>query len=164
MIARTLKSFAAGAALAAGFALAAAPAHAQSAGLYVNGGYTHFDADAVELGGLTGRVGYNFTPYVGAEGEVSFGISDDGNVELDNEIGVFAVARWPFQDRFDLFARAGVSRVEVTGGDDEGFAFGIGGNYYFTAQDGVRADYTRHSVDDAGGDIDAFSVSYVRRF
>ena len=142
----------------------AAPAQAQQPGLYVNGGVTHFSADSVDLGGLTGRVGYNFPPYVGAEAEASLGVIDDDNVELDKEVGLFGVARWPLGERIDLFARAGVSHVDVTGGEDEGFAFGVGGNYWFTPVDGVRADITRHNVDDAGGDVDAFSVSYARRF
>lgn len=159
-----LKSIVASLALVSGAALAVAPAQAQQAGLYVNGGVTHFSADSVDLGGLTGRAGYNFTPYVGAEVEASLGVIDDDNVELDKEVGLFGVARWPVGERIDLFARAGVSHVDVTGGEDEGFAFGLGGNYWFTPVDGVRADITRHNVDDAGGEVDAFSLSYARRF
>ncbi len=149
---------------AAGLTMAVAPAQAQETGLYVNGGVTHFSADTVDLAGITGRVGYNFTPYVGVEGEATVGVIDDGNVELDKEAALFGVARWPVGERIDLFARAGVSHVDVTGGEDEGFAFGLGGNYWFTPVDGIRADITRHNVDDAGGDVDAFSVSYARRF
>ena len=142
----------------------AAPALAQSNGLYVNGGATLFDADRVELTGLTGRLGYHFTPFVGAEGELSLGVGDDSGVELDSALSAFGVARWPFAERFDAFARAGVTRVEVTGGDDEGFAFGVGGHYWLTPVDGLRLDLTRHMVDDAGGDIDAISLAYARRF
>jgi outer membrane immunogenic protein len=159
-----LNSILASLALVAGATSLALPAQAQQAGLYVNGGLTHFSADDVDLGGLTGRVGYNFTPYVGAEAEASVGIIDDDNVELDKAAGLFGVARWPLGEKFDLFARAGVSHVDVTGGEDEGFAYGVGGNYWFTPVDGVRADYTRHNVDNAGGDVDALSLSYARRF
>lgn len=157
-----------GIALAALAAVFAAPslmtASAQQADVYLNGGYTQFDGDNVELGGLTGRVGVGFGRYFAAEGEASIGIDDDGGIELDNELGLFGVGKLPINDRFDLFARAGVSRVETSpGGDADGFAYGVGANMYFTDKDGIRVDLTRHDFDDSG-ELDAYSVAYVRRF
>ncbi len=147
-------------------AVIAAPAvmsaAAQQANVYINGGYSHFDAGAVELGGITGRVGVGFGQHFAVEGEATFGVDDDGGVELDNEIGIFAVGKLPVSSNAELFARAGASRVDTSpGGDDDGFAYGVGGQYFLTQNDGIRLDWTRHEV---GGDIDAYSLSYVRKF
>ena len=143
---------------------AALPAAAQQADIYVNGAYTYLDSDSTELGGLTGRLGVNFGSYLGAEGEATVGIQDDGNVELDNEFGIYGVGRLPVNPQFDLFARVGYSSIETSpGGDADGVAYGVGGNFYFTDKDGIRADYTRHDPDDAS-EVDAWSVGYVRKF
>lgn len=154
-------------ALAAAATAFAAPsmmtASAQQADVYLNGGYTHFDGDGVELGAVTGRVGVGFGRYFAVEGEASLGVKDDGAFELDNEIGLFGVGKLPINDRFDIYARAGVSRIETSpGGDEDGLAYGVGANMYFTDRDGVRLDLTRHDYD--AGEADAYSVSYVRRF
>jgi outer membrane immunogenic protein len=153
-------------ALATAVAVIAAPvamtAAAQQANVYINGGYSHFDADAVELGGITGRVGVGFGPHFAVEGEATFGVDDDGGVELDNEIGVFAVGKLPVSANAELFARAGASRVETSpGGEDDGFAYGVGGQYFLTQNDGIRLDWTRHDLD---SEVDAYSLSYVRKF
>lgn len=153
-------------ALAAAAAVIAAPvvmsASAQQANVYVNGGYTHFDAGAVELGGITGRVGVGFGQNFAVEGEATLGVADDGGIELDNQMGLFGVVKLPVATNVELFARAGVSRVEFSpGGDDDGMAYGVGGQVFLTQNDGIRADWTRHDV---AGDIDAFSLGYVRRF
>lgn len=157
-----------GIALAALAAAFAAPslmtASAQQADIYLNGGYTQFDGNGADLGAVTGRVGVGFGKYFAVEGEASIGVNDDSGVELDNELGLFGVGKLPINERFDLFARAGVSRVETSpGGDADGFAYGVGANMYFTDKDGVRLDLTRHDFDDSG-EVDAYSVSYVRRF
>ena len=83
----------------------------------------------------------------------------------------------------NLFARAGYAFIKVGGGDDgvnvsldaDGFAAGIGGEYMFNAQSGLRLEYTYYDLnfdiaddldfeddDSAGGDV--FSLSYVRKF
>jgi outer membrane immunogenic protein len=136
----------------------------QSAGVYVSGGYTHFDGDGgAELGAVTGRVGVNLSPNFAIEGEGSLGVKDDSGTELDNEIGVFAVGKLPVSSSFDIFARVGVARIETSpGGDEDGLAYGAGGTLWLTPADGIRGDWTRHDYD--AGDVDAFSISYVRNF
>jgi outer membrane immunogenic protein len=139
-------------------------ANAQAANVYVNGGYTHFDGDGgAELGAITGRVGVGFGQHFAVEGEASFGVDDDGGLELDNELGIFAVGKLPLSPQFDIFARAGVARIETSpGGEEDGAAYGVGGQFNFTANDGIRGDWTRHDYD--AGDVDAYSISYVRKF
>ena len=154
-------------------ALAAAPmlvapafmsATAQDANVYINAGYTQFDGDGGgDLGGITGRVGVGFGRYFAVEGEASFGVADDGGLELDNEIGAFVVGKLPIASTFDIFGRVGVARIETSpGGSEDGLAYGAGGEFHLTDKDGIRADYTRHDYD--AGEVDAFNISYVRRF
>ena len=67
----------AAAAVAATAALMAAPASAQDASnnIYANLGYTQFNTDRGDCA-VTGRLGYQFTPYLSAEGEYSTGVND----------------------------------------------------------------------------------------
>ena len=136
----------------------------QSSGVYVSGGYTHFDGDGgAELGAVTGRVGVNLSPNFAIEGEGSVGVKDDGGTELDNELGVFVVGKLPISPAFDLFARVGAARIETSpGGSEDGVAYGAGAQWNLTSVDGIRGDWTRHDYD--AGDVDALSLSYVRGF
>jgi len=139
-------------------------ANAQQSGVYVSGGYTQFDGDGgADLGGITGRVGVNLTPNFAIEGEGTIGVTDDSGTELDSEIGAFVVGKMPINASFDVFGRVGVSRIETSpGGDEDGLAYGAGATWNLTSQDGIRGDWTRHDYD--VGDVDAFSLSYVRSF
>lgn len=143
---------------------ALAPAHAQMANVYINAGYTQFDGDGGgDLGALTGRVGVGFGQNFAIEGEASIGVADDSGLELDNELGIFGVGKLPVAPNFDLFARVGFARIETSpGGSEDGVAYGVGGEFHLTDLDGIRGDWTRHDYD--AGDVDAFSISYVRRF
>lgn len=139
-------------------------AQAQTSNIYVSGGYTHFDGDGgAELGGITGRVGVNFGPNFAVEGEGTFGVKDDGGTELDSELGLFAVGKLPVNPSFDIFGRVGVARIETSpGGSEDGLAYGVGAQWNMTAVDGIRGDWTRHDYDI--GNVDAYSISYVRTF
>jgi hypothetical protein len=143
-----------------------ASAQASGNNLYASGGYANFKFDApggdVNLGGIQGRLGYGFHPNFAIEGEGTVGVGDDGGSELNNEIGIFAVGKLPVTSQLDLFARVGASRTEVNDNDDDGLAYGAGAQWNFTAQDGIRGDWTRHDYD--AGEFDAWSVSYVRNF
>ncbi len=139
-------------------------AQAQSTGVYVSGGYTQFDGDGgATLGGITGRVGVNLSPNFAIEGEGSFGVKDDGGTELDSEFGAFVVGKLPVSPQFDIFGRVGVARIETSpGGDEDGLAYGVGAQWNLTPVDGIRGDWTRHDYD--AGNVDAYSLSYVRSF
>ena len=78
-------------------------------------------------------------------------------------LGIFAVGKLPINPSFDLFARVGASRIETSpGGDLDGLAYGAGAQWNLTSVDGIRGDWTRHDYDE--GDVDAYSLSYVRTF
>jgi hypothetical protein len=157
----------------------AAVAAADAGDVRLSGGYTHFDAEGVDLGAVTLRAGYDFTNYFGIEGEGNIGVNDDTvfvgatpvNVELDYSIGGFVVGRLPVAENANLFARAGytsasaeASAAGVTfGDDDDGWSYGVGGEWFFDGANGVRFDITRTEFDNAG-ESDAVGISYVRRF
>jgi hypothetical protein len=111
----------------------------------------------------------DITPNFAIEGEAAFGIADDEilgvSVELSHSYGIFLVGKVPVSDTVDLFARAGFSSAEVdvagTTGSEDGAAYGVGAQVFFTENDGVRFDYTRY---DYGGDANVWAVSYVRKF
>jgi opacity protein-like surface antigen len=160
-----MNKFAMMAAVAAAAMLAApTAAHAQ---WYANLGYSQYeidDADA-EVGGVTGRLGYNLTPNFGVEGEATFGVDDDDGVELDNALGAFAVGRIPLGQNFGIHGRVGYSTVEVDTPlgaiDDDGVAYGAGVSWQATPGLGIRADYTRFEGD---ADADGGSLAGVINF
>jgi outer membrane immunogenic protein len=156
----------------------AGAAHAESE-FYINGGYSAFDGEGATLDGITARGGVFFNDYFGVEGEASFGLGEDEiepgvDLELSNQFAGYVIGRLPLGENFDLFARAGYGSAEfdVSSGDlggsadVDGFAGGVGGQFFFTEQFGVRGEYTRFEADDEDldGGLDVFSVSAVFRF
>ena len=118
--------------------LTATPAAAQ---LYGTIGLTHLDAEANELPELgtlgfeaiTGRGGFQFSPYVGVEAEASFGWEDatttftetvedeeEEEVEVDvsvatsltYDVAAFLVGRLPMTDNASLLGRIGYGKTE----------------------------------------------------
>lgn len=167
----------------AALTLLAAPAMAQEPASRVTGsvGYTQLDGDDGDLGAITGRMGYNFTRYLGVEGEASFGVKDeditigavDGSLEHEYDAAVYGVATLPVSENFEVFGRVGYGttsiKADVAGftasEDGESVNYGVGANYFFDGRNGVRADITRRDfTDDAGGEVDTYSLGYVRRF
>jgi outer membrane immunogenic protein len=163
----------------------AAPALAQDAAAnppgavtwYGNLGYTGVDADHTDLSAIDGRLGARFGRYVGAEGELAFGVNSSNvgggeSVKLNNEEAIYAVGYLPVNGNLDLLARVGYGNQDFhfggTGSGHESsgsWNWGVGGQYFFDGKDGVRVDYTRvnttnHNVPDAN----TWGVNYVRRF
>ena len=142
---------------AAAVALMATPALAQgSTGAYANLGYTQYDTHNSTLGGVTGRLGYNFSPNVGGEVEYTGGVNDDTNAKLRDSYGAYAVGRVPLSDRFSLFGRVGYNKINIDGRNgfadrhEDGIAGGVGAEYQATSGLGIRGQYTR-----LGGNADA---------
>jgi opacity protein-like surface antigen len=148
MIASTLRRAACCAALTLGMAAAA---HAQYArddtGLYVQGGWSYYNFEAndtgysVDTNALTARLGWQFTPMLGIEADLSAGI-DEGDLDFDSSeddldfdanndgdftdvisvsgdlgldflAGAYGRAVFPVSDRLDLSARLGYAYAEV---------------------------------------------------
>ncbi|WP_323762966.1 porin family protein [Maricaulis sp.] len=156
----------------------AAGASAQEGQIRLGAGYEAADFDGVDFDTVVVRGSYDFTRYLGVEGQLNIGLGDEsltvggltGDVSLDYVAGVFGVVRpWSNEDG-SVFLRAGYTTTEADASaaglnfsaSDEAWAYGVGGEYFFDARNGVRADYTRFDYDD-GGEADFFGVSYVRR-
>jgi outer membrane immunogenic protein len=153
----------------------AAPAAAEVEGSL---GYSRVDADAVEFDAITGRLGWRST-WWGVEGELTAGLNDETvsvagvpvEVELKHQAAVYGKVYLPVNESLDLFARVGygTNKIEASGGgtgfsgSDESVNYGVGGQWLIDGVNGVRADWTRHDFDE-GGEADAWSVSYVRKF
>jgi hypothetical protein len=156
---------------------------------YGNLGYSYLHSSpegySADLGAITARGGLRFGPYLGAEGEANFGVVDKtassggytARLSLDNSYAAYAVGYWPAHPKIDLFARVGYGsariKLSASGGGFSGtgtlsgdfWAVGAGGQYFFDANNGVRGEYTRYtSTDTSNADVDAFTLSYVRKF
>src|SRR5436309_2355427 len=106
--------------------------------------------DSANLGAIQGRLGARFAKYFAVEGEVAVGVKSEdiqgvANLKLNDSEGIYGVLMLPVQANADLFARVGYTHAKATasgGGlsgsqSDDGVAYGGGGQYFFTANDGV---------------------------
>lgn len=172
-------------------ACAAAPAvQAQTlppAQVYGSVGYsekTDRDLGAVQL-----RLGARFGSYFGVEGEYGLGVKSNTvnlgaltppayiKTKQRHELAAYAVGYLPLSPQADIFARVGYGntwfkgesnltpdRTRVTYKFDESSVnLGVGAQYFFDANNGVRVDYVRQDYEDLPND-DVWSLSYTRRF
>jgi opacity protein-like surface antigen len=151
--------------------------------LYGELGYSFLNVDANGLGdadpqALRGIIGYNFHPFLAAEGMLALGTrSDDINVgvgsidvKLRNAIGLFAKPKFDFGN-VQAFARLGWVRSKVrasgfgvSASDSENdFAYGFGANYSFNPRMYVGADWMRY-LDKDGLKVDGVTISLGYRF
>lgn len=138
---------------------------------YAGAGYTQYDlGSGANVGGVTGRLGYNFTPHFGVEGEGTVGVEDDDNAELNSALGLYAVGTLPIgASGFDVHGRAGYNQIDVDGSgpvadiDDGGLSYGAGLGWRVGTNWGLRADWTRTELDDSG-DADAISLGGTLKF
>jgi hypothetical protein len=177
---------------AAALAQTAAPA-TNTTGFYGTVGYLGQNTQGVDLGAIQGRLGYRFLPWLGIEGEGAFGVKDDkstqtfGGVSADTKVhlrdqeAIYGVGFLPLNDQFELFGRVGyghegakVSVAAASGGGPvtmtekvagDSWNFGGGGQWFWDAKNGIRADYTRYEFTPRdSGHADTWALSYVRRF
>ncbi|WP_372786370.1 porin family protein [Phenylobacterium sp.] len=166
-------------------ALLPAAASAQTAAtsgttFYGTLGYADTDLDHVNLGAIQGRLGARFGQYFGVEGELSGGVKDDKvnvggtdvKVKLDHQEAIYGVGFLPISPNFDLLARVGYGHSQGSGSvpgvtataKGDSWNYGVGGQYTFDGQNGVRVDYTREAFQHNNGDANVWSVAYVRKF
>jgi outer membrane immunogenic protein len=175
--------------LCATVALSASIAHAEGVAAaperdvsyYGTLGYTYLHGSpaniSVDLGGITGRLGARYQRYLGVEAEVTLGVADQTiqgvKVSLDSQYAGYVVGYLPVQPNAELFARVGYGNAKLkasyagasASANGDTWAYGVGGQYFLDAKNGVRVEYTRYaSTDSSDADVDAFSVSYVRKF
>lgn len=161
------------------------PALAEEPGrFYAGAGYQWLGGDvgnnSYDIGAVALRGGYNYNAYLGAEGEVAIGVTEqalgaDGDVTiaidtgLQSAFGAFAVGRFPASGYADFFARAGAvhytleSEVSTFDFEDDytGFAYGVGTDVYIGRRHGLRLAYSSYELDDRVGVVE---LGYVFRF
>lgn len=142
----------------------------------------------VDTGGIVFRSGYDFSQYMGFEAEGFVGLDDEGisatvpagTFTLDAKVRYSATAfflgRYPVgetgssvlvrlgygQTEYDLSNPMldGASTAFVSSVTNDGFAYGIGGEWLIHGLNGIRADYTSYN----NGKEDVFAISWVTRF
>ena len=160
----------------------------KESGAYATLGGVVYDAGSKnrfteDLGGIQGRLGYNFNRYLGAEIEGSVGVNSKQylgprrRITFDRKIkhseAAFAVARLPVTKNVSVMLRGGYhntklalnprsTRLTTVNIEDEGFAWGPGIEWKLSPKNSIRADYTNY--DFTIQDLGAASVSYVRKF
>lgn len=134
--------------------------------------------------------GYRFNQYFAAElAYVDLGtaeadvnitapVAGSANVEAEADgVTLALIGRYPFNDKFSAFAKAGAFFWEVEGqasvtvlgatttlgDDDDGtdFVFGLGADYALTDHISLRAEWERYDMDE---DVDMFSAGIEYRF
>ncbi len=178
----------AAAAAASACALAgSAAAQAPSSQFYGSAGYSH--KDEADLGSVQLRLGTRFGSYFGVEGEYGLGVKSETlnfestvpplylKRELRHEVAAYAVGYLPLSPNADVFARVGYGNTwykvatnltpdasRFTYKDDtSSLNLGLGAQYFFDGENGVRADYVRQDFKGAPTD-NVWSIAYTRRF
>jgi outer membrane immunogenic protein len=147
MIATSLRRAACCAAIATAFAAAPAFAQERNTGLYLQGGYTYLNFQAndteyeVDTNAVTARLGWQFTPSIALEGDLTAGIDDgefdfnsteddldfdanndgdftdiinaSGDLGLDFLAAAYGRFSFPISRNLDLGARVGYAYAEV---------------------------------------------------
>ena len=167
------------AASAAAMTFAASAAGAQEGGMYGSVGYAATDRDDANLSAIQGRFGVRLHPNIAIEGEGAIGIGDedigdDTTVKLDHQLAAYGVGFVPLTPQLEVLGRLGYGNTKISvdsplgegDADANSWNYGAGAQFWFTGNDAVRADWTRHNFDEDenDADLDVWSVSYVRKF
>jgi len=111
------------------------------------------------------RGGAKFAKYFGVEGEAGLSLGDipagtNFDLGLDYQIAGYGLIRVPIgknnRDKADLFLKLGyhVSEFSIDIGNqsesrsEDGFAFGLGGNYFFRDDLGIRVEISSFGLSD----------------
>ena len=169
---------------AALFSLLCAGTMSASAEYYAGGMIGRFSyedaAGELNMTGVTGRLGYQVSPWFGVEGRIGTGGSDQFagvDFELDNFVSGFANFSWalPVDERIRLYGLAGFTRGEGSASvgsvglseDDSGFSYGVGVELYGTQDDAINVEWVRYlDTDEFGIDytVDHWGLGYVHYF
>ena len=166
-------------------ALAQTQASSTSPSYYVNLGDSLLTPEHGSINEITGRIGVRLNPNVGFEGEIgggtntahNYGGVGPANVSETVAGAGYAVGYLPIAPNFDLLARVGYGEnalhesATVPGGPNGthtygSLNYGAGAQYMFTANDGVRGDFTRRDYQGGGSPDTAnvWSLAWVHKF
>ncbi len=165
---------------------AAAPAFAEDTKFYATVGGTFLSAEEAgvefDLGAMTTRAGYQFTPNFSAEAEAMIGFAEEeisgggASVEigLNYAVGLFARAEAPVSEYVTLYARLGVVNAELEveasvfgfteseSASETGAGYGAGAEFNVVENFSIYADYTRYDIEET--EIDGLSFGGRFRF
>jgi len=158
--------------LMAGAANAQMSMQSSAPGLYGEVGYTGLKitgaAQDVQPGVLRGILGFNFGPYLAAEGMLGFGVTKDDKEatvngqrvtiqgDVEHMYGAYIAPKAMLGPQFELFGRFGWTETRLkakagsgvftgsnsrTGGD---WSYGLGGNFHFNPRMYVGLDYMQY--------------------
>ena len=132
------------------------PVMAKPSGLYIAGGVTEAAIQPTgtlnllqdEFGqdrqvALTGRLGYDFMDYLGAELRGTYGIAED-NYDKFKQIGAYLKPNYNITDDINLYGLLGASKTNVGTGSDTGFSYGAGLNYGISDKVSVFTDVVNY--------------------
>ena len=129
---------------------------AEPLGLYIAGGLTdvavHPNGKINLFGdekgqdrqvGFTGRLGYDFMDYLGAELRGTYGIAKDNGNKF-KQIGAYLKPNYNVTDEINLYGLLGASKTNVGVGSDTGFSYGAGLDYGITDKISVFTDVVNY--------------------
>jgi len=89
--------------------------------------------------GFTGRLGYDFMDYIGAELRGTYGIAKDKGSKF-KQIGAYFKPHYNVTDEIDLYGLFGASKTNVGVGSQTGLSFGAGLDYAISDKVSVFTD------------------------
>jgi opacity protein-like surface antigen len=129
-----------------------APVVAEALGLYIAGGLTDVAVHATDRAnlfgdekgqdrqiGLTGRIGYDFMDYLGAELRGTYGVAKDKGNKF-KQIGAYLKPNYDLTDELNLYGLVGASKTNVGVGSSTGLSYGAGLDYGITDNISVFTD------------------------
>lgn len=135
-----------------------APVVAEPLGLYVAGGITDVAVRTVDNAnlfadkanqdrqiGLTGRIGYDFMDYLGAELRGTYGVAKDNGTKF-KQIGAYLKPNYDITDELNLYGLLGASKTNFAGAQasENGFSYGAGLDYGLTDNVSVFTDVVNY--------------------
>jgi len=129
---------------------------AESSGLYIAGGLTDVavrqNGKVNLLGdettqdrqiGFTGRIGYDFMDYLGAELRGTYGIAKDKGNKF-KQMGAYLKPNYDVTDEINLYGLLGASKTDIGVGSDTGFSYGAGLDYGISDKVSVFTDVVNY--------------------
>jgi opacity protein-like surface antigen len=128
----------------------------EGTGFYVAGGLTNvgvrpngtLNLFANEEGqdrqaGFTGRIGYDFMNYLGAELRGTYGVAKDKSNKF-KQMGAYLKPNYDVTDEINLYGLFGASQTDIGFGSDTGLSYGAGLDYGITDKVSVFTDVVNY--------------------
>jgi len=131
---------------------------AEPLGIYLSGGFTDVAVSTTQRAnlfksqsgqgrevGFTGRLGYDFMDYLGAELRGTYGIAKNSGTKF-KQIGAYLKPNYDVTDAINLYGLLGASKTNFSGAaaSDTGFSYGAGLDYGLTDNISVFTDVVNY--------------------